>query len=98
MGTLNRLQTALVLLEQEGSALSALTRSLVEPARPCSKDPRPRASGQCCRAAKPRAGDLLQKPHRERRTREPLLFIGRLEEGHAPFPTALIFDWLLGSG
>lgn len=70
----------------------------MEPARPCSKDFRPRASGQYCRAAKPAREDLLQRPHRERRTRGPLLFIGCLEEDHASIPTALIFDWLLRLG
>lgn len=54
-----------------------------------------RAVLQGCQAARE---DLLQRPHRERRTRGPLLFIGRLEEGHAPIPTALIFDWLLRPG
>lgn len=70
----------------------------MEPARSCSEEPQPRASGQCCRSARPREGDLLQRPHRERRTRGPLLFIGRLEEDHAPFPTALLFDWFSGPG
>lgn len=50
---------------------------------------------QGCQATR---GDLLQRPHRERRTRGPPLFIGRLEEDHAPFPTALLFDWLSGPG
>lgn len=70
----------------------------MEPARSCSEEPQPPASGQCCRSARPRAGDLLQRPHRERRTRGPLLFIGCLEEDHAPFPTALLFDWFSGPG
>lgn len=70
----------------------------MEPARSCSEEPQPPASGQCCRSARPRAGDLLQRPYRERRTRGPLLFIGCLEEDHAPFPTALLFDWFSGLG
>lgn len=56
---------------------------------------RPGAVRQGCQATR---GDLLQRPHRERRTRGALLFIGRLEGDHAPFPTALVFDWLLGPG
>lgn len=38
------------------------TRSPVEPAKPCSEDPRPRAPGQYCRAAKPRAGIYYRDP------------------------------------
>lgn len=62
MCTLSRLQPALELPGQEGSAFSAPTRCPAEPARPRSEDPRPRASGQYCRAAKPRAGIYYRDP------------------------------------
>lgn len=80
-------------------AHSAATRSPVEPASPCSKDlseaSRLGAGSQGCQAAREH---LLQRPHGERRTRGPLLFIGRLEEDHAPIPTALVSDWLVCPG